>query len=105
DVLQVECKDDNGNIFTIVFHENQFAVSCRAKEQNLNWVLELKVAEGKELPFQSIEHNRISAEFRNFNYGITCAEGTVEKGGQAAGYVFRLIPSDNRLVVDCTNQR
>lgn len=105
DVLHVECKDDNGNIFTIVFHENQFTVSCRAKEQNLNWVLELKVAEGKELPFQSIEHNRISAEFRNFNYGITCAEGTVEKGGQAAGYVFRLIPSDNRLVVDCTNQR
>lgn len=103
DVLQVECKDDNGNIFRILFRENRFEVSCQTKDKDLKWVLELKTAKGKELPFTLIEKNQIKAEFKNFKYGILCNKGTVKKASGSDDYVFRLIPQDNELVVDCTD--
>lgn len=104
DVLQVECKDDNKNVFRIIFHEDLFEVRCEAAEKEFRWVLELKTAEGKELPFRSIGNNRIDAEFMNYKYSITCKVGIVERG-IAANSVFRLIPVNNQLVVDCTNKR
>lgn len=103
EVLAVECKDDNGNVFKIVFNEKQFEVSCEAKEKDLNWLLELKTAEGKELPFESIEGNQVQANFRNFKYQITCSKGSVKKSDQS-DYIFQLIPANNALIVDCTNK-
>lgn len=103
DVLQVECKDENKNVFRIVLHEDMFEVNCEAAEKEFSWVLELKTAEGKELPFRSINNNRIDAEFMNYKYSITCKEGIVDRG-ITANYVFRLIPVNNKLVIDCTNK-
>lgn len=103
-VLQVECKDTNKNSFKITFYEDRFEVSCQPQEKDLTWLLELTTDEQAELPFKSIEGNQIKAEFGNFSYSITCKEGTVRRGNQHAGYVFQLIPSDDKLVVDCTNQ-
>ena len=104
DILQVECKDDSGNTFKIIFHEDRFEVSCQANEKDMNWALELKAAQGKVLPFESIENNQVKAEFRNFKYSITCNKGTVSKSDNPANYIFRLTPDDNELIVDCTNK-
>lgn len=104
DILQIECKDENSNLFKIILHENQFEVSCQPTEKDFTWVLELKTAPGIELPFQSFDNKQIKAEFRNFKYGITCKEGTVKSSGQSAGHIFQLIPSNNKLVIDCTNK-
>lgn len=104
DILQVECKDEDNNIFKITFYEDKFEVSCLPSKKELIWVLELNTAQGKELPFKSIDKNQIKGEFMNYKYGITCKEGTVEKGNPTNGDVFRLIPVDNKLVIDCTNK-
>ncbi|WP_165021245.1 hypothetical protein [Dysgonomonas sp. ZJ279] len=103
DVLQVECDDAGGNTFKIIFYENRFEVSCKPSLADFSWVLELTAAPGAELPFQSIEGKQIKAEFRGFKYGITCKEGKAEKSDKVSDYVFRLIPANNKLVLDCTN--
>lgn len=103
DVLQVECNDQKGNVFTIVFNEGQFEVSCKTSEQAFDWVLELTAAPGAELPFQSIHGNKAEAKFNNFSYGISCKEGQFAEPTKASDSVFRLVPSDNKLVIDCTN--
>lgn len=100
-VLQVVCKDENDNEFYIVFHEDRFEVLCEPKEKDLNWTLELSAVQGVELPFQSFEGNKINASFRDFNYAISCKEGTVNGGKSSDEYVFRLMPSNNKLIVDC----
>ncbi|WP_080903979.1 hypothetical protein [Parabacteroides sp. Marseille-P3160] len=102
DRLQVECKDENGNAFKIVFREDRFDVSCKPKEKGLKWMLELKTAEGKELPFQSIGNKQIKAEFQNYKYEISCLKGSIENG--SGDSIFRLIPAKNELSIDCTNK-
>ena len=97
DVLLVECKDEKNNIFRITFYEDRFEVSCDAKEKGKTWALELKTASGIDLPFKSFEKNKINANFRDFNYTITCKKGTVKQGESSEDYVFRLIPKGNNL--------
>ena len=96
-VLSVECKDDKNNIFKIIFYENRFEVSCNVKEKGMTWALELKTASGIELPFKSYEANKINANFRDFNYSITCKKGTVKQGSSSDSYIFQFIPSGNKI--------
>lgn len=103
-VLQIECKDEHTNSFRILFYEDRFEVTYKPKSKDFTWALELKTAPGSELPFQSIEKNRIEAEFRNYKYAITCKRGSIEKGDSSEAYVFRLIPSGNKIIIDCTNR-
>ena len=103
DVLQVECTDDSGNAFKIVFYENRFEVTCKPKEKDFSWALELKTAPGIELPFNSFEANKISATFRDYNYTIACKAGTVKKGDSPEGYIFRLIPAKDKIEMNFNN--
>lgn len=103
DVLQVICKDENGNTFNIIFYEDRFEVSCEPQEKGLNWTLELTTANDVELPFLSFETKKINATFRGFDYTIMCEKGFIEGGNSSDEFVFRLIPSGNRLVVGCKN--
>lgn len=103
-ILQVDCVDEMANEFKIVFHENQFEVSCTPSGKNFAWALELKTASAVELPFQTISKKEIRAEFRNFKYGITCKKGMFKLPKQIEDYVFQLIPSNNSLIVDCSNK-
>ena len=105
DVLQVSCKDENENMFNIVFYEDRFEVSCEPQEKGLNWTLELTTANDVELPFLSFETKKINATFRGFDYTIRCEKGSIEGGNSSDEFVFRLIPSRNRLVVDCKNKK
>lgn len=103
DVLQVECTDENNNLFRIIFHEDQFEVSCKTSDKKFAWVLELKTAPGLKLPFQSIAKKQIVSEFRNFKYGITCKEGTFKSSDDTDDFIFSITPSKNKIVVDCKN--
>lgn len=103
DILQIECTDEKENLFRIVFYEDHFEVSCQPKEKGLQWMLELKTAPDMKLPFRSFEADKIKAEFQGYRYTVTCTDGTVEQGSLSNDYVFRLIPSKNKLTVDCTN--
>ena len=101
--LKVECLDDNENSFSILFHEDKIDVSCQAKEKELAWALELKVPESRidQLPFQSVEASAISAKFKDYSYSLSCIKGKFEKGNNR-DYVFRLIPSNGQVIIDCT---
>lgn len=103
DVLQVIFKDDNENTFNIIFYEDRFEVSCEPQEKDLNWTLELITANDVELPFLSFEKKKINATFRGFDYTITCEKGFIEGGNSSGEFVFRLIPSGNRIVLNCNN--
>ena len=103
DVLKVECNDEKSNVFNIIFYEDHFEVSCKTKEKDFNWILELVTASGIELPFKSIEKHKINAVFNNFKYGITCDKGSAKKSEDASGAVFQIIPSNNLLIINCTN--
>ncbi len=105
DVLSVKCKDENGNSFNIEFHEKYFEVSCQPVNKDFSWGLELQTAPEVELPFETINKNQVDALFRDFRYSITCKKGTVKKAASGDNYIFRLVPSGNKLIVDCTNQR
>lgn len=104
DVLQIINSDDNGNIFIINFHENEFEVSCHPREKDFVWALELKSASVADLPFQSVDIKKVNAEFRNYKYSITCKKGLFKNADKSADYVFQLIPSNNKIIIDCTNK-
>ena len=102
-VLHVDCKDDKDNTFSIIFYEGRIEVLCKPKEKDLSWALEMKSSPRAELPFKSFEKNKINANFRDYNYTITCKTGTVEQAGPSDGYVFRMIPAKNKLSIDFVN--
>jgi hypothetical protein len=83
----------------MAFYEDHFEIV--ATKGNTEWALELKTAKGIELPFQSIEKNYITASLNGFVYGIACLEGTIERNSDC---VFRLKPSHNKIVVDCSKR-
>lgn len=105
DTLVVSAEDSKGHPFKITFYETRFEVAALSKEADLSWALELKVAAGKELPFTVIEDKAVNASFDGFNYVITCEKGHIRKPESGSDYAFRILPSDQEIVIDCTNTR
>ncbi len=105
DTLVVSAEDLKGHAFKITFYETRFEVAALSKEADLSWALELKVAAGKELPFTVIEDKAVNASFDGFNYVITCEKGHIRKPESGSDYVFRIFPSDQEIVIDCTHGR
>lgn len=105
DTLVVSAEDSKGHAFKITFYETRFEVAALSKEADFSWALELKAAAGKELPFAVIEDKAVNASFDGFNYVITCEKGHIRKPESGSDYVFRIFPSDQEIVVDCTNAR
>ncbi len=95
ETLRVECGTDSGEKFTMTFYETGFEI---VGPKGFPWKMELKAAVGAELPFQSIDDKQIKAEFKGFAYTAECKEGTMEK---TEGCVFGIIPSDNKIAMDC----
>jgi hypothetical protein len=93
-VLQVKFTTTSGQKFNLTFYENRFEVTCSDK----TWALELKTAPNAELPFSSIEKNRIKAVFKGFEYDIVCKKGSF---AEADGCVFRILPDKGKIVIDC----
>ena len=105
DTLVVSAEDSKGHPFKITFYETRFEVVALSKEADFSWALELKVAAGKELPFTVIEDKAVNASFDGFNYVITCEKGHIRKPESGSDYAFRILPSDQEIVIDCTNTR
>lgn len=101
-VLKVTSKDKNGNNFIFTFSEDNIDITCKATEKDFDWALELRVPQDRtnRLPFKQFEKNSIHSEFRGYTYNITCKKGNIMKGN-ATDYVLRLVPSGNKLVIDC----
>ena len=105
DTLVVSAEDSKGHAFKITFYETRFEVVALSKEADFSWALELKAAAGKELPFTVIEDKAVNASFDGFNDVITCEKGHIRKPESGSDYVFRMFPSDQEIVIDCTNAR
>ena len=105
DTLVVSAEDSKGHAFKITFYETRFEVAALSKEADFSWALELKAAAGKELPFTVIEDKAVNASFDGFNYVITCEKGHIRKPESGSDYVFRIFPSDQEIVIDCTHGR
>ncbi|MDR1523798.1 MAG: hypothetical protein LBS79_00885 [Tannerella sp.] len=98
-VLQVEFSTVSKQTFQIVFYEDRFEMVCT--KGGADWSLELVTAPKSELPFQSVENNRIKASWNGFNYSIVCEKGLVEKTDNS---VFRIKPSKRQLVINCSKR-
>lgn len=102
-VLKVESVDNEGNKYAILFYEDKMDIFCDVKD--LNWMLELKVPQDRidRIPFRSAGKSELKAQFHEHDYKIICKKGTVIKGDNL-DYVFRIVPTKNRLVIDYTNK-
>ena len=103
-VLEVKWTDETKDTFKLLFFEDRFELECTMSNKHLKWFLELHAAAGVELPFKAITSQKISASLNNFEYSITCQQGRIEKGGQDNSYIFRIIPSNNKLSINCDNR-
>lgn len=103
--LNVESADGNGNNFIFAFNEDKINISCKVKEKDFNWMLELKMPQDRidRLPFKNFGKSSIDSEFRGFNYKISCGKGKIIKGNNT-DYVLRFVPAGNKLVINCTTK-
>jgi hypothetical protein len=98
-VLQVEFSTASKQIFRIVFYEDCFEIVCT--KGAADWFLELETIPNAELPFRSVESNQIKASWNGFDYSIIFEKGVVEKTDNS---VFRIKPSKNKIVVNCSKR-
>jgi len=102
-VLQVKCTSEPGKIFTILFYEDRFEMTCETKDSNFSWELALETAPDAKLPFKTISSQTILASQNNFDYEIKCNQGSF-KGSEASGkYPIQIMPSNNKLVLKFKN--
>jgi hypothetical protein len=76
--------------------ENEILVSVKGNPA-LKWFFDFSSADGKALPFKTVETNRIVAGFMGIDYGLTAKQGRFEKSDGAG---FRIIPTDQQAVLN-----
>lgn len=99
--LVVTCTDVENHSFKMTFTESDFEISCDTNDKDFRWSLDLHTA-SSELPFKEIEGQNIMAEFQGVKYVIRCLDGKPEISGDCA---LRISPVQNRIKIDCTNNR
>lgn len=99
--LVVTCTDVENHSFKMTFTESDFEITCDTNDKDFRWSLDLHTA-SSELPFKEIEGQNIMAEFQGFKYVICCLDGKPEISGDCA---LRISPVQNRIKIDCTNNR
>lgn len=98
-VLQIEFSTASGQAFRIVFYDDRFETVCT--KGSGDWSLELEAAPNAELPFLSVESSEIKSSLNGFRYSIALTKGEAEK---TSGQTFRLKPTGNKIVVDCSKR-
>lgn len=99
--LVVTCTDVENHSFKMTFTESDFEITCDTNDKDFRWSLDLHTALS-ELPFKEIEGQNIMADFQGFKYVIRCLDGKPEISGNCA---LRISPVQNRIKIDCTNNR
>ena len=97
--LKIVSRDSEGNTYTIVLQEDCIKVTS---DNAAPWALQLRVPGEKasQLPFDSFSCKKMSGDFRGYRYSVACKKGSIAKGS-GSDYVYRLLPADNTIVVDC----
>ncbi len=98
--LQVTWSDGAKQQFTLVFDEDHINISSN-DEPGAKWVLEFSTAPEIALPFTSFTKQKITAMLDGFEYAIMLDKGSIEKGGKGKNYVYRIIPVNNEVVINC----
>ena len=62
-----------------------------------NWFLELSSDKKANLPFRRIDRKKLSCTYKNAPYSISAIRGVFTN---EAGSGLRMIPEDNRIVLD-----
>ena len=99
--LEVTCTDEENHSFKMTFTESDFEITCDTNDKDFRWSLDLHTA-SSELPFKEIEGQNIMADFQGFKYVIRCLDGKPEISGDCA---LRISPIQNRIKIDCSNNR
>lgn len=99
--LVVTCTDVENHSFKMTFTESDFEITCDTNDKDFRWSLDLHTA-SSELPFKEIEGQNIMAEFQGFKYVIRCLDGKPEISDDCT---LRISPVQNRIKIDCTNNR
>ena len=86
-------QDDNGTI-KMEIDEDQTQITLEGGK-SLEWFLELTVAKTDDLPFQSIEDDKIESLSQGKTYTISTLKGKFSK--PVADEVFRIYPEDNSI--------
>ncbi len=98
--LKVESKDQDDTDYIILLKEDKIEISCKAKAKDMHWFLELEVPQERmgRLPFKNYEPSSISSSFRGFDYKINIEKGSIIQG-ENSGFVFRVAPVKNRVII------
>jgi len=102
--LQVECTGNSMEKYRLIFYEDRFEISCPEQNTAISWLLELQTAPGIPLPFTSMDDRQINATLNGFNYSLICKQGRIETPGKSDSFIFRLIPANNKLIIDCSQR-
>jgi hypothetical protein len=84
----------------MTFSETSVSVSAVGEVQD-NWFLELSNDKKAVLPFRKIDRKKLSCEFKNAPYSISALHGVFTNH---PGSGLRIIPEDNRLVLDLSSR-
>ena len=84
-------QDDNGTI-KIEIDEDKTQITLEGRK-SLDWFLELTVAKTDDLPFQSIEDDKIESLYQGKTYTVSALNGKFSK--PVADEVFRIYPEDD----------
>jgi hypothetical protein len=98
--LLIEWNDGVGQKFILLFDEDHISINSNAAPTS-KWVLEFRSAPGIKLPFTSFTKQKITAVLDGFEYAITLDKGSIEKGGRGNNYMYRIIPVNNEVVINC----
>jgi hypothetical protein len=85
----------------ITFNETSIGVSAGGGLSG-NWFLELSSDKEANLPFLRIEPRELACVYKDAPYSIAAVRGTFTK---APGCDLRIIPEDNRVVLDCSSRQ
>ncbi|HPN36630.1 MAG TPA: hypothetical protein PK843_19170 [bacterium] len=80
--------------FIMDLNEREMKMSLNS-EKEVNWFLELAIAEKKKLPFTNITRGKIDCQFEGFNYAVKAAKGAFAAVSAESG--FRIYPRHNGI--------
>ncbi len=84
----------------IVFNETSISVSAEGSKID-NWLLELSFDKKADLPFRKIDRKKVSCTYKNAPYIIPAIRGVFTKEPSSG---LRIIPEDNRIVLDFSSR-
>jgi hypothetical protein len=71
-------------------------------EKQINWFLDLTVADKTKLPFTKIDRNKIDCNFQGTDYFLSASKGSFGKSDDNG--VFKISPGENSIILDLSGR-